>query len=88
MNNPHRNYQGRYDHGDMDAMCDCGHVLGVHAADNETGKRPCFNEDTGMEGTTGTYCDCPHFKKAQSTSLRESAKSVVPRLGTHCDASH
>lgn len=73
MSNTARDYQGRYDYSkDMNLLCRCGHPLGVHAAENETGKRPCFNEDhymnTGVEGApvaTGEDCDCEHFKKAR-----------------------
>lgn len=63
--NSHRDYQGRYDYGDMNAMCVCGHALAVHAADNESGKRPCFNEDRGLDRATGDDCDCPHFRKVK-----------------------
>ncbi len=68
---PWRDHKGQFDFStDWERMCVCGHKLGAHAAENETGKRPCFNEDTYMEGTTGEACSCEHFKlsrkKAQS----------------------
>ena len=43
-------------------LCTCGHRLGVHAAPNDRSTRPCFNEDSGIEGATGESCDCKHFK--------------------------
>ncbi len=67
MSNPSRDYRGKYDYSaDMELLCRCGHPLGVHAADNESGKRPCFNENTGIIGGTGEPCDCRHFKKARA----------------------
>ncbi len=70
MSNPSRDYQGKYDYSaDMDLMCICGHRLGTHAADNETGKRPCFNEDRNVDPpySTGEDCACKHFKKASKS---------------------
>lgn len=73
MANSSRNYQGRYDFSkDMWLLCKCGHALGVHAADNDTGKRPCFNEDSNLNEAfrdapkaTGEYCLCTNFTKAK-----------------------
>lgn len=72
MSNYHRDItSGRYDYGDVELVCTCGHKLGVHAAENETHTRPCFNEDTGLNDpkwptivATGESCDCLNFKKA------------------------
>lgn len=58
-----RNIKGQYAFVDnWERLCICGHKLGVHAGENDTGKRPCFNEDSGMEDATGEPCDCKHFK--------------------------
>jgi hypothetical protein len=56
---------GRYDYDNMQLLCACGHRLGIHAGMNETGNRPCFNEDTGAGGT-GEECDCKNFTPSPS----------------------
>ena len=50
-----RDKDGRFDYTNLNLFYVCGHRLGIHAAENETKTRPCFNEDTGIEGATGTY---------------------------------
>jgi len=59
-----RSRDGKYDYTNLDLFCTCGHKLGIHAGDNETKKRPCFNEDSGIEGTTAEYCPCKNFRKS------------------------
>jgi hypothetical protein len=82
MSNPSRNYRGRYDYSkDMHLMCVCGHKLGVHAGDNDTGKRPCFNEDSNLNDdpeltATGEYCPCKHFRKARSPQTKEKGNRI------------
>jgi hypothetical protein len=62
--NTARDTAGRYDYSDMSLVCRCGHALGVHAAENPTRRRPCFNEDgPSLEGATGETCDCKNFRK-------------------------
>jgi hypothetical protein len=90
MSNASRDYKGQYDFSaDMNMMCRCGHRLGTHAGDNETGKRPCFNEDTYGDPpySTGQPCDCEHFKpaKVKAPVTRTSAPSA--QLDTNHGAS-
>lgn len=61
--NTARDRDGRYDFNNMDLFCECGHRLGVHAGENGTKTRPCFNEDLGIEGATGETCNCQNFTK-------------------------
>ena len=58
-----RNKAGQFDFSTMTLICTCGHPLSVHAGENETKERPCFNEDCGLEGATGKSCKCKNFKK-------------------------
>lgn len=44
-----------------EAVCKCGHGLGVHSAERVNGNQPCFNGDVG----DGVVCDCECFKKAK-----------------------
>jgi len=67
MSNPERDEAGRYDFSNMDAMCVCGHRLGVHAADRgDTGKRPCFRDDLhNIIDVPEEDCDCEAFRKSR-----------------------
>lgn len=57
---------GQYAHRTMEALCTCGHPLGVHAAATERGCRPCFNGDAHAAGATGGEpCDCIRFRKSR-----------------------
>lgn len=58
-----RRTNGQFDYDDMSLICKCGHQLSVHAGENETKKRGCLNEDSGMDGATGEHCSCKNFKK-------------------------
>ena len=55
-----RRANGQFDYQDFTRMCRCGHRLGVHAGENETHTRPCFNEDAAGGGT-GEPCTCKNF---------------------------
>lgn len=50
---------GKYIHT-MDALCTCGHELGLHTAEAFEGQRPCLAGDFGHEP-----CECESFKKAK-----------------------
>lgn len=81
-----READGRYGFdGNWERLCVCGHTLGIHAAQNDTGKRPCFNEDSGIVGATGEPCDCKHFRPSkkhphpeatQGDELREKLATI------------
>lgn len=58
-----RRPNGQYDYEDLNLMCACGHKLDVHAGLNDSRKRPCFNEDSHIDGATGKSCSCKNFKK-------------------------
>ncbi len=60
--NVFRDKYGQYDYSNMELMCECGHKLGVHSGENDTKKRPCFNEDSGLAGATGKKCSCKTFR--------------------------
>lgn len=62
MKNTARNKHGQYDFNNMELICRCGHKLSIHAGENETKERPCFNEDKGVNGATGDNCNCSNFK--------------------------
>ncbi len=62
MKNTARAIDGRFDFATMSLVCKCGHELGVHAAENPTRKRPCFNDDIG----DGSECDCENFRKVRT----------------------
>jgi len=51
---------GRYTHS-TEAMCTCGHGIGLHAAVSVGGERPCFAGDFGHE-----FCGCKKFKKVRA----------------------
>lgn len=51
---------GRYELNNMAMLCKCGHVLGRHAAPNDTPSRPCFHEDKLMD-TNILDCRCENF---------------------------
>jgi len=61
-----RDKEGRFDYTNLDLICRCGHELGIHAAENESKTRPCFNEDKYIDGATGEYCPCKNFRKSLS----------------------
>ena len=63
MKNVHRDKLGKYNFGNMELICKCEHKLSVHAGENETKERPCFNEDKNIDGATGIKCSCKNFKK-------------------------
>lgn len=52
---------GQYVHTVFEALCTCGHTLGVHAAATVGGKRPCFCSDFSAE-----ECSCEKYKKAKT----------------------
>lgn len=54
----HKTGQFSYE-GNYERMCICGHTLGIHAAE---APHDCFNEDTGIKGTTGESCSCAKFR--------------------------
>lgn len=56
-----RGFSGQYDFADMEAMCVCGHKLGVHCAPNSTGIRDCL----GPDGESDSACWCKSFKPAK-----------------------
>ncbi len=66
MKNLYRKNNGKYDFSKMTLICECGHPLSVHAGQNDTDKRPCFNSDKGIEGATGHQCLCLNFKTKKS----------------------
>lgn len=69
-----READGRYGFdGNMGRLCVCGHRLGIHAAMNDTSKRPCFNEDSDLEGATGEACGCQHFKPSRKKTAESPA---------------
>lgn len=65
--NTFRKKNGQYDYGNMKLLCVCGHPLSVHAGENESNKRPCFNIDKGIDGATGEDCACQNFKPKKTT---------------------
>jgi hypothetical protein len=44
-----------------EAMCECGHGLGVHAAECRDGERPCFVGDF-----EDAECECTRFRKIRA----------------------
>jgi hypothetical protein len=83
-----READGRYGFdGNWDRLCVCGHSLGVHAAQNDTGKRPCFNEDSGIVGGTGEPCDCEHFRPSKKKPHPEATQGTkyIEKVSTWCN---
>lgn len=77
-----READGRYGFdGNWERLCVCGHSLGVHAAQNDTGKRPCFNEDSGIVGGTGEPCDCKHFRPSKKKPHPEATPDDEQPIG-------
>jgi len=53
-------HNGQYVHT-IEAMCRCGHSLGMHTAASAGGQRDCIAGDFGHEG-----CDCSKFRKVRA----------------------
>jgi hypothetical protein len=67
--NTYRDNQGKYDYGNMELICVCGHKLSVHSGpgydEHHKIARGCLNEDIYVKGATGEHCNCRNFKKAK-----------------------
>jgi len=83
LKNTVRNSSGKYDFSNFELICKCGHKLGIHAADNPSKLRPCFNGDD-IDGATGEFCKCENFKKMKkiivevySSDIEDSIIAVI-----------
>lgn len=76
MNNSRNIDTGRYSNTiGLNELCVCGHTNSIHAGEPP---HPCFNEDRGIKGATGTQCACNKFtlpttKMKHDTTMEERA---------------
>lgn len=68
--------------GDHSRRCTCGHALAVHAG---AAPHSCLNEDSGLEGATGSACACARFALARLDAEGGAAREGDEPMTKHAD---